>query len=147
MIRTDRIFGVVVILVALAYIASAYNLPPGNVFDKLGPKAFPIVIGIGMAICAAVMVLRPDAEPDWPGQKTLLSLAFATAMLIGYAYALKPMGFLAPTAIAAAVLSYQISPKRVPAILTGLGLSIGLFIIFKYALGLSLFALPRSLTG
>ena len=36
MIRTDRIFGVVVILVALAYIASAYNLPPGNIFDKLG---------------------------------------------------------------------------------------------------------------
>ena len=66
---------------------------------------------------------------------------------MGYAYALKPLGFLMPTAIAAAVLSYQISPKPMPAVLTGLGLSVGLFVIFKYALGLSLFALPRSLMG
>ena len=35
--KTDRVFGVVVILGALAFIASAYNLPAGNIFDKLGP--------------------------------------------------------------------------------------------------------------
>jgi len=32
-------------------------------------------------------------------------------------------------------------------ILTGLALSIGLFFIFKFALGLSLFAFPRGLIG
>jgi putative tricarboxylic transport membrane protein len=146
-IRSDRIFGVVVILVALAFIASAYNLPPGNVFDKLGPKAFPIVIGIGMSICAAALVIRPDAEPEWPDRKTLIALGFATAVLVGYAYSLKPLGFLVPTAIAAGVLSYQITPNKRGAVLVGIGLSIGLFVIFKYALGLSLFAFPRSLTG
>ncbi|WP_347311716.1 tripartite tricarboxylate transporter TctB family protein [Defluviimonas sp. SAOS-178_SWC] len=145
--KTDRVFGVVVILVALTFIVSAYNLPAGNIFDKLGPKAFPIIVGIGMILSAAMLVIKPDPEPDWPGMPTLLALGFATAVLIGYAYALKPLGFLFPTAIAASVLSYQISPKRVPAILTGVGLSVGLFVIFKYALGLSLFALPRSLMG
>lgn len=145
--KTDRIFGVVVILVALAFIASAYNLPAGNVFDKLGPKAFPIIVGVGMILSAAMLVIKPDPEPDWPAIPTLLALVLATVVLVGYAYALKPLGFLVPTAIAAAVLSYQISPKPVPAVLTGLGLSAGLFVIFKYALGLSLFALPRSLMG
>lgn len=147
MIRTDRVFGLVVILVALAYIVSAHNLPPGNLFDKLGPKAFPTLIGIGMIICAAVLVLRPDGEPEWPSRPTLLALGFATAVLVAYAYALKPMGFLVPTAIAAGVLSYQITPHRKAAVLVGIGLSVGLFVIFKYALGLSLFAFPRSLTG
>lgn len=147
MIRTDRIVGAAVILVALAFIASAYNLPPGNIFDKLGPKAFPIIVGSGMIISAAVIVLRPDPEPDWPALPSLMSLALATLVLVGYAYALKPLGFLFPTAIAAAVLSYQISPRPVPAVLTGIGLSLGLFVIFKFALGLSLFALPRSLMG
>ncbi len=147
MIRTDRIFGVVVILVALAYIASAYNLPAGNLFDKLGPRAFPIIVGLGMAISAGMLVVRPDAEPQWPGGKTLLSLGFATLVLIGYAYSLGPLGFLIPTAIASAILSYQIRPTPLPAVLTGLGLSLGLFIIFRYALGLSLFALPRGLLG
>lgn len=145
--KTDRIFGVVVILVALAFIVSAYNLPAGNIFDKLGPKAFPIIIGVGMILSAAMLVIKPDPEPDWPALPTLLALGLATAVLVGYAYALKPLGFLLPTAIAATVLSYQITPKRVPAMLTGVGLSAGLFVIFKYALGLSLFALPRGLMG
>ncbi|MBC7143583.1 MAG: tripartite tricarboxylate transporter TctB family protein [Rhodobacteraceae bacterium] len=145
--KTDRIFGVVVILVALAFIVSAYNLPAGNIFDKLGPKAFPIIVGIGMILSAAMLVIKPDPEPDWPALPTLLALGLATVVLVGYAYALKPLGFLLPTAIAAAILSYQITPKRVPAMLTGLGLSVALFVIFKYALGLSLLALPRGMMG
>ena len=147
MIRTDRVLGVVVILVALTFIVSAYNLPAGNMFDKLGPRAFPIIVGVGMAISAGLLILRPDAEPEWPGGKTLLSLGFAILVLIFYAYSLGPFGFLVPTAIAAGILSYQIRPVARPAILTGLGLSLGLFVIFKYALGLGLFALPRSLMG
>ena len=149
MIRSDRILGVVVVIVALVFITSAYNLPAGNLFDKLGPKVFPIIVAIGMIVSAAGLILRPDpeAEADWPEMPSLLSIGFATLVLIGYAYSLKPLGFLAPTAIAAAILSYQISPRPIPAVLTGIGLSVGLFVILKYALGLGLFALPRSLMG
>ncbi len=147
MIRSDRILGVVVVIVALVFITSAYNLPQGNLFDKLGPKAFPIIVAIGMIVSAAGLILRPDPEADWPEMPSLLSIGFATVVLVGYAYSLKPLGFLAPTAIAAAILSYQISPRPIPAVLTGIGLSVGLFVIFKYALGLGLFALPRSLMG
>ncbi|MCV2863266.1 tripartite tricarboxylate transporter TctB family protein [Defluviimonas sp. WL0075] len=147
MIRTDRIFGVVVILVALAFIASAYNLPAGNMFDKLGPKVFPIIVGIGMAASAAAMIVRPDAEPDWPAMKSLAALVFATVVMIAYAYMLRPFGFLVPTAIVAAILSYQIDPKPARAALIGVGLSAGLYVVFKYALGLGLVALPRALMG
>jgi len=147
MIRSDRILGVVVVIVALAFIASAYNLPAGNLFDKLGPKAFPIIVAAGMLVSALGLIFRPDPEADWPEMTSLVSIGFATVALIGYAYSLKPLGFLAPTAIAAAILSYQITPKPLYAVLTGIGLSAGLFIIFKYALGLGLFALPRGLLG
>jgi putative tricarboxylic transport membrane protein len=147
MIRTDRIFGVVAILGALAYIASALSLPPGSLFDALGPKVFPIIVGIGAIISASVLVLKPDAEPQWPATKTLLGIGFAVLVLVGYAYALKPMGFLLPTAIAAGVLSYQITPRPLAAVVVGIGLSVGLFVIFKFALGLSLVAIPRGLIG
>ena len=53
------------------------------------------------------------------------------------------MGFMIPTAVCAAILSYQISPRAVPAALTGVGLSIGLFLVFKYALGLGLQPFPK----
>ncbi len=93
------------------------------------------------------MVLRPDQEPDWPVRRTFVSLAFAVIVLIGYAYALKPLGFLLPTAVAAGILSYQISPNPKRAVLSGIGLSVGLFIIFKFALGLGLVAIPKWLLG
>jgi putative tricarboxylic transport membrane protein len=51
-----------------------------------------------------------------------------------YAVMITPLGFVLPTAIAAAILSYQITPNAGKAALTGLGLAIGLFVIFKYIL-------------
>ena len=144
---SDRIFGLVVALVALAYIAGATQIQTSFLSDPVGPKTFPILIGATCAISALVLVLRPDPEPDWPGLRTFGALAIAVAILVAYAYALKPMGFLLPTAVAAGVLSFQIHPKAFTATAAGIGLSVGLFVLFKYGLGLSLFALPRSLMG
>ena len=141
---SDRIFGLVVTLAALAFIASATQVQTSFLSDPVGPKAFPMMIGAVAVICGIFMILKPDPDPTWPVGKTLLALMVAVAVLVGYAYSLKPLGFLIPTAITAAILSYQISPKALQAILAGLGLSIGLFLVFKYALGLGLFPFPKT---
>ena len=141
---SDRIFGLVMAIVALAYIASATQIQTSFLSDPVGPKTFPIIIGVVYAISAIFMVLKPDPEPDWPTLRTFGALVIAVAVLVAYAYALKPLGFLMPTAVAAGVLSFQISPKTKTAVLSGLGLSIGLFLIFKYALDLGLVPFPKS---
>ena len=140
---SDRIFGLVVILVALAYIASAFQIQTSFLSDPLGPKAFPIGVGVVAILCAVVMIVRPDEEPEWPVLRSCGALFIAVIVLVGYAYALKPLGFLIPTAVVAAVLSYQISPKPIIAAITGVGLSLGLFALFRFVLGLSLFGFPR----
>jgi len=144
---SDRIFGLVALFVALAYIASATQIQTSFLADPVGPKAFPILIGLVAALSSLVLILRPDPDPDWPVLRTFGSIFIAIVVLVAYAYALKPLGFLLPTAIAAAVLSYQISPHRVNAPLSGLGLSVGLFLVFKYALGLGLVPFPKGLFG
>ncbi|MEM7461510.1 MAG: tripartite tricarboxylate transporter TctB family protein [Pseudomonadota bacterium] len=144
---SDRIFGLVALFVALAYIASATQIQTSFLADPVGPKSFPILVGSVAAISALYMIFRPDPDPNWPVGRTWGALALAVVVLIGYAYALKPMGFIVPTAIAAAILSYQISPNAQKAAMSGVGLSIGLFILFKYALGLGLIAFPKVLTG
>lgn len=147
MIRSDRILGLVTVVAALAYIASAAQLETSFLADPVGPKTFPFLIGGIILLCGLVFIFRPDPDPKWPEAKSWLSLAVAVMVLVLYAYALKPMGFLLPTAVAGAILRYQIGPRVVPAILAGLGLSVGLFFVFKFLLGLSLFAFPRGLTG
>lgn len=145
--KSDRIFGVVVIIGALAYIAGAFQIQTSFLSDPVGSKTFPIILGAVAIICGLVFIFRPDDEPDWPDMATIGNIAIAAVVMVVYAYALKPWGFLMPTAICAAILSYQISPKPTLAVLTGIGLSIGLFIIFKYLLGLGLQPLPKEWLG
>lgn len=144
---SDRIFGLVVLMVALAYIASATQIQTSFMTDPVGPKTFPIMIGAVAAICGLVMMIKPDPDPTWPKGGTILSLLVAIVVLVAYAYSLKPFGFIIPTAITAAVLSFQISSRLIPSLLAGGGLSVGLFVLFKFALDLGLVAFPKSWFG
>lgn len=144
---SDRIFGLVALVVALAYVASATQIQSSFLTDPVGPKAFPILVGAVAALSCLVMIARPDHDPTWPGLGTWGSLAVAVAVLVACAYSLKPMGFILPAAVAAGILSYQISPRAVPAAISGVCLSVGLFILFRYALGLGLVPFPKGITG
>lgn len=140
---SDRLFGVAVLIGSIAYFMAATNIPTGFLVDPVGPKLFPKLIAGVAVLCSLLIIIKPDDEPGWPDPLTWLRLLVALCTLIAYAYALKPLGFLLPTAIAAAILSFQIRSSLLTAVLTGIGLSGGLFMLFKYALGLSLFAVPR----
>jgi len=144
---SDRVFGLVVAVAALAYIAAARDIQTSFLADPVGPKTFPTIIGAVAALASMFLVFRPDPEPEWPGLRTLVALAMAVGVLVLYAYSLKPMGFLLPTALASGLLSYQITPRPRRAVIAGICLSAGLFVIFKYALGLGLVAFPRAFAG
>ena len=133
---SDRIFGLITLITAVAYIAAATQIQTNFFSGEFLPKLFPLMIGGVAAICSLFLVFKPDPDPDWPAGRTFVAMGVAVFVLAIYAVLLKPLGFLLPTMFAAGVLSYQISPRAGPAVLSGIGLSIGLFILFKYALGL-----------
>ncbi len=132
----DRIFGLVALITAVAYLAAATQIQTNMFSGEFLPKLFPYMIGTVAAICALFMVFKPDPDPEWPVKGTWVNMALAVLVLAVYAVMLTPLGFILPTIFAAGILSYQISPRLVPAALSGLGLSLGLFVLFKYALGL-----------
>jgi putative tricarboxylic transport membrane protein len=139
----DRIFGAVMIVLALGYILSAMNIQTSFMSDPVGPRLFPYMVAGVVIVCALVMVLKPDPNAEWPSPLIALKIGAALALLVGYALVIRPLGFIVPTVVASAVLSYMISPRLVPAALAGLGLGIGLYVLFKVVLGLGLVALPR----
>lgn len=148
MLRSDRVFGLVVILAALAYIASAFQLQTSFLSDPMGSKAFPIGLGVVAVICGAIMILKPDEETDWPSPGAAIKIMISVVVMIAYAYALKPLGFLLPTMLAAGILSYLITARIVFNVCVGVGLSIGLYLLFRYALGLeTLQAIPKGWAG
>ena len=145
--KTDRIFGFCVIGVALAYIASAAQIQVGFLSDPVGSRTFPYIVGAVALICALAIILRPDGEPGWPSLATFGRIGLALVVMYGFALALRPLGFLIPAALASAILSYLISPRPLAAALCGLGLSVTLFAIFKFALGLGLAPFGRLFAG
>jgi len=63
---SDRLFALVVLLAAIAYIMSAANIPTGFLVDPVGPKLFPRLVGGVAALCAILILIKPDANPTWP---------------------------------------------------------------------------------
>jgi putative tricarboxylic transport membrane protein len=140
----------VVVLVALAYIASALQIQTSSSIRPVGPRKPSRSWWARLAaLCGAVMIFatRRRARMARGARAVSLAIAISVTVLVGYAYALKPLGFLIPTAVAAGVISYQITPRPRAAVFTGILISIGLYLLFRYVLGLSLFGLPRWLTG
>ena len=133
---SDRIFGLVTLITAVAYLAAATQIQTNFFSGEFLPKLFPMLIGGVAAISSLFMVFKPDPEPDWPATGSWISMGIAVIVLSIYAVLLKPLGFIVPTIFAAGILSYQISPRAKPAMLAGIGLSLGLFVLFKFALGL-----------
>lgn len=143
MIRGDRIFGAVMIVIALGYILSAHGIQTSFMSDPVGPRLFPYMIAGVMILSALVMVLRPDPDAEWPTGPMLAQLGLALLVLVAYAYAITPLGFLLPTAVASGILCWQIGGNPVRSAITGIGLSVGLWLMFRMILGLSLRGLPH----
>lgn len=133
---SDRIFGLIILITAVAYLAAATQIQTNFFSGEFLPKLFPMLIGGVAAVAALVLVFQPDPDPDWPASATWIKMGVAVVVLAIYAVMLTPLGFIGPTIVAAGILSYQISGRLVPSALSGLGLALGLFVLFKYALGL-----------
>jgi putative tricarboxylic transport membrane protein len=144
---SDRILGLVLLVVAAGYTFAATQVQTSFLIDPVGPKTVPVLVGTLVMVCAALMILKPEPDPDWPEAQGFLRLGAATAVLVGYALSLKEFGFLIPTALASGVLAWQISPKTGWAAVTGLALSAGLYLLFRYGLGLGLRPWPGGLPG
>ena len=71
---SDRLAGVIVLVIALAFFASATQLEMPFFSDPVGPKTFPMLVSGVAIICAIFLILRPDQEPEWPVIGTFIKL-------------------------------------------------------------------------
>ncbi|MEZ5932947.1 MAG: tripartite tricarboxylate transporter TctB family protein [Alphaproteobacteria bacterium] len=135
---SDRIFGAIGLLLAVFFIWSATLIQESFISDPVGPKAFPIIIGVLLALASLVPILRPDEAPAWPTFDRLLEIAIAAAVMVAYALLLPELGFVIATAFAAAFLTWRLGTQPVWSLLVGVLTSLGIYAVFHLILGLSL---------
>ncbi|CAG1012348.1 MAG: tripartite tricarboxylate transporter TctB family protein [Rhizobiaceae bacterium] len=135
---SDRVFGGVCLLLSVLYIYFAMQIQVGFVSDPMGPKAFPVVVGTALGIASLYLLLKPDPEPLWPQLGRLAEIAFSIVVMVAYTYALPQFGFVVSTTVAAALLSWRLGATPLAAAIAGICIAVGIFVIFRMVLKLSL---------
>ncbi len=135
---SDRIFGVVGILLSIGFAFSAFAIQESFLSDAVGPKAFPLIIATILGLSSAVIAFRPDPEPVWPTLGRFVEVVASVVVMLLYAQLLPELGFVFSTAFAAAYLSWRLGSSILGSIMTGVGTSVGIYVVFHLILGLSL---------
>ena len=135
---SDRIFGVAGILLAVSFAFAALAIEESFLSDAVGPKAFPLIVAAVLGISSLVIALKPDATPEWPSLDRLVEIGAAAVVMVLYAELLPVLGFVIATALAATYLTWRLGSGPIASVVTGLGTSVGIYVVFHLVLGLSL---------
>ena len=135
---SDRIFGVIGLTLAVFYAWQATVIEESFLTDAVGPKMFPYIIATLMGVASLYFLLKPDPQPHWPSAGRLAEIALAALVMIAYAMALPQAGFIIATAIASAYLTWRLGSKPLWSVVIGVSTSLGIYVVFRLILGLSL---------
>lgn len=135
---SDRIFGGVGLALAIFYIWSASTIKLTFMVDLVGPRAFPYLIGAGLALTSLYMIWRPDVQPEWPGVRGVMEILTATVVMLLYGWLLPEIGFIISTALATSYLTWRLGTAPHWSFVVGALTSLGIYVVFHLILGLSL---------
>ena len=103
---SDRIFAGIIFLFSLYYGFNAYTLQVSFAYDPLGPKAFPLLLSILLAVFGLSVLFFPtEQQIHWPKNRLLLKSVLVVATLAGYCLTLFWLGFILSTIICVTLLA------------------------------------------
>ncbi|MEI4472691.1 tripartite tricarboxylate transporter TctB family protein [Frigidibacter sp. MR17.24] len=135
---SDRIFGIIGLVLAVIYAWQASVIEESFLSDVVGPKAFPYIIAALLGLSSIFFLLKPDPEPEWPTWGRFAEIVFAVLVFVAYTELLPVLGFVVATVFCAAYLSWRLGSRPLGALLTGIGSSVGIYVVFHLLLGLAL---------
>jgi putative tricarboxylic transport membrane protein len=135
---SDRVFGGIGLALAAFFIFQATRIELSFITDPVGPRIFPIIIGLALGLASLVILIRPDAPPAWPSSGRLLEIGMAIVVMIAYALLLPELGFVVSTALAAGFLTWRLGTAPLWSVISGVLIAIGIYTVFRLILGLSL---------
>ncbi|SFU32544.1 tripartite tricarboxylate transporter TctB family protein [Halomonas korlensis] len=139
MTYNDRIFGILMIVLAVAYGWGTTQFPePFGGSEAVGPDTFPRLLAIVLGLSSLYMVVRPDPDNAWPWSRTGIELIIAVVVLVLYAMFLQPLGFIISTTLAVGTLCWRMGSRPVKAYIIGAISGVVVYLVFNFALDLAL---------
>ena len=134
----QRITAVGLVLVGLAVALEASTFNVNFLTDPLGPKALPwLVAALFFVAGLALGASKPSAAPQRPAG-SLTPVAGAATVFFAWSLTLAPLGFVISTPLAVAALARLFGGNWKQGLLTGVILTLMLWLLFAMALALPL---------
>jgi putative tricarboxylic transport membrane protein len=136
--RSDRIFGVIWLFVAIAMgiLASQFVAPFS--YEPIGPSKYPILLAVLNALCAVWLIARPGPEAQWPDRALWRKIFLMFATLLGYAFLFEPLGFMLATALLTVALGMLYGGTWKKCAIGGAAMGPGLYLLFDRLLDVTL---------
>jgi putative tricarboxylic transport membrane protein len=98
-----RLVAIVIVIFGIAYLGAAFAIKLSATYATIGPRFFPIAIGVGIVLSGVWLfatpkqILEADSAQmialDWPRLGGLL------AIMVGYIALLQPLGYIVTTTL------------------------------------------------
>ena len=103
-------------------------------YEPVGPRAFPLLLSVLLAVAGGWLVVRPGTHTSGLGLSSVNTLGLAVLAVIGYALLFETLGFTLATALMAVPVGIAFGGGWKHALLGGLGLGIGFYLLFDKVL-------------
>ena len=140
---SDRIYATFWIGVCAVIFYQMWILAVPFAYEPVGPRAFPMLMAFLMAACCFVLVIRPDADVQWPEASLIMKSALLVSVLLGYASLFAWLGFPLATAAMALVVSRIFGGGWLSSAITAFVIGLLGYLVFDRLLEVSL---PLGLT-
>lgn len=126
---------------AMIYIGSAYQAP--FAYEPVGPRAFPLLM-LGLLATGLVYLLihptpladDPDELP--PGVEGYRKVGLGIALLLGFALAFEPLGFIPASTLAGLCFARLYGGRWLPSLGLAVVMALGLYLLFDRLLDVPL---------
>ena len=135
----DRVFGMLMLVLAVAYGWEATQFPiPFGGQESVGPETFPILLSVILAISSVYMMVKPDPDEKWSPLPMLIELAVVALSIVVFAWAIDPVGFIPASTFIVCFLSWRMGASFIRSLTTGVIASLVIFFLFNNVLELAL---------
>ncbi|WP_019560098.1 MULTISPECIES: tripartite tricarboxylate transporter TctB family protein [Caldimonas] len=130
MMLNDRVLGVFALLLAALLTWQGWGLEAPFSYEPVGPRAFPLLLAAVMALCGLWLLVRgrERAEPNPRGANA--RIATMAALVAGYAAVFVSLGFIVSTALMAVFVGRLFGGRWHQCAIGGVGLGLGLYLLF-----------------
>lgn len=132
---SDRILGAACVVASAAMAWSAQSYAAAISYEPVGPRAFPMLLAVLLAIGGLWLIARPALQGATPYRGVPLRATLLAAVAVAiYAALFERLGFTLATAAMAVPLGLVFGANLRQALAAGAGLGVTLYFLFDKAL-------------